>query len=70
MEVLISLPPSGRDMRDGFVTQPSLGQTAGIVTTCLKNVTFLNVVDVFIILRFPAFVKSPNGSPQMGTVSY
>jgi len=38
-------------MRDGFVTQPSLGQTAGVQLN-LRNVTFLNVVDVFIILRF------------------
>ena len=29
VEVLISLPPSGKDMRDGLVTLPSLGQTAG-----------------------------------------
>jgi len=29
VEVLISLPPSGKDMRDGLVILPSLGQTAG-----------------------------------------
>lgn len=28
VEILISLPPSGKDMRDGLVTLPSLGQTA------------------------------------------
>ena len=32
VEVLISLPPSGKDMRDGLVTQPSLGQTAEVRT--------------------------------------
>jgi hypothetical protein len=50
VEVLISQTPSVQDMRDGFVTQPSLGQTAG-VQLFLRNFTFLNVVDVFIILR-------------------
>ena len=33
VEVLISLPPSGKDMRDGLVTLPSLGQAAGVHTS-------------------------------------
>jgi len=37
VEVLISLPPSGKDMRDGLVTQPSLGQTAGVRTMLRKH---------------------------------
>jgi hypothetical protein len=41
VEVLISQTPSVQDMRDGFVTQPSLGQTAGVQLD-LRNVTFLN----------------------------
>jgi len=32
VEVLISLPPSGKDMRDGLVSLPSLGQAAGANT--------------------------------------
>jgi len=33
VEILISSPPSGEDMRDGLVTLPSLGQAAGVHTT-------------------------------------
>jgi hypothetical protein len=50
VEVLISQTPSVWDMRDGLVILPSLGSGRS-VTTCLGIVTFLNVVDVFIILR-------------------
>ena len=60
MEVLISLPPSGKDIRGIFYLR-SLGKVvrpvSASVTTRLRNVTFLNVVDVFIILRFSAPVK-------------
>ena len=44
VEVLISLPPSGKDMRDGLVTLPSLGQTAGVlqlVSEMLHSLTLL-----------------------------
>jgi len=55
VEVLISLPPSGKDMRDGLVTLPSLGQTAGnIVTNTLRFVTF---VYLFSIARSQGGVK-------------
>ena len=57
VEILISLPPSGRDMRDGLITLPSLGQAAGVLTTRFRSVTFRNVVDVFIILRISLPVK-------------
>ena len=35
-------------MRDGFVTQPSLGQAAGIehVTDALRFVTFVNLFSI------------------------
>jgi hypothetical protein len=60
VEVLISLPPSGKDMRGVFYLL-SLGEVvrpvSASVTTRLRNVTFLNVVDVFIILRFWEGVK-------------
>mgnify|MGYP000079212183 CR=1 FL=1 len=44
-------------MRDGLVTLPSLGQTAGktMLKECLSSVTF---VYLFIILQFPEGVKS------------
>jgi len=55
VEVLISLPPSGKDMRDGLVTLPSLGQTAGnIITSPLRFVIF---VYLFIIVRSQGGVK-------------
>jgi hypothetical protein len=63
VEVLISLSPSDRDIRGVFYLR-SLGKVvrpfSTSVTTHLRNVTFLNVVDVFIILRFSDPVKSDN----------
>ena len=47
VEVLISLPPSGKDMRDGLVILPSLGQTAGNnVTNPLGFVTFVYLFSI------------------------
>ena len=46
-------------MRDGFVTQPSLGQAAGIehVTDALRFVTFVNLFSIAEVWK-P--VKPPN----------
>ena len=68
MEVLISLPPSGKDIRGIFYLR-SLGKVvrpvSASVTTCFRNVTFLNVVDLFSILRFSPLVKSPFGGVEV-----
>jgi len=60
VEILISLTPSVRDIRGVFYLL-SLGKVvrpvSASVTSCLENVTFLNNVDLFIILRFSVLVN-------------
>ncbi len=48
VEVLISLPPSGKDMRDGLVTQPSLGQTAEVLNGRLAMMGFVAAVGSYL----------------------
>ena len=67
VEVLISLSPSDRDMRDGLVTLPSLGQAAGVLQLVVELLHSLTLL-IYLVYFGSHSLSTPN-LRSVGSVS-